>query len=344
MWLISSGATRASPNVIDRADLSVVIRTRDEADRLRLTLTSLVCQRVPPGEVVVVDDGSVDHTRAVLAEMADRLPLRVIRHEIARGRAAASNAGARAASSRLLLFFDGDMLASPRTVEQHVATHRDRPRALARGEVWHLRCTRLLLDPEKGTPRDAHLAEVQALSEPERQRLKVTRAQIRDDFAAIERRARPGVYPGFAPGRLHALEMEALRAHPDCRVLWAAASGSNFSVARTEFEAAGGFDERLDINEHRELALRLCGSGGAMVAAGAARAFHMIHRSGWRDPLRDTAWFDVFANKHPTAAVRLLPRFWADLAGDRADGIRSLPQLAERAASEDRAESVAVQA
>ena len=36
---------------------SVIIRSKDEADRLRLTLTSLACQSEPP-EVVVVNDGS----------------------------------------------------------------------------------------------------------------------------------------------------------------------------------------------------------------------------------------------------------------------------------------------
>jgi glycosyltransferase involved in cell wall biosynthesis len=41
--------------------VSVVIRSRDEADRLRLTLTSLAQQSAPP-EVIVVNDASVDHT------------------------------------------------------------------------------------------------------------------------------------------------------------------------------------------------------------------------------------------------------------------------------------------
>ena len=46
---------------------SVIIRSKDEADRLRLTLTSLACQSEPP-EVVVVNDGSSDHTRDVIAK------------------------------------------------------------------------------------------------------------------------------------------------------------------------------------------------------------------------------------------------------------------------------------
>ena len=81
--------------------VSVVIRSRDEADRLRLTLTSLARQTVP-AEVVVVNDGSIDHTATVLEEAAGWMPLTVIQHEAPRGRSEASNAGARAASGDIL--------------------------------------------------------------------------------------------------------------------------------------------------------------------------------------------------------------------------------------------------
>jgi len=50
---------------------SIVVPTRDKAPRLRLTLLCLAGQRdVGRFEVVVVDDGSRDHTRAVAAEAA----------------------------------------------------------------------------------------------------------------------------------------------------------------------------------------------------------------------------------------------------------------------------------
>jgi hypothetical protein len=80
----------------------------------------------------------------------------------------------------------------------------------------------------------------------------------------------------------------------------------------------GGFDERLDINEHRELAFRLCAAGGEMAAVDGAASYHLTHRSGWRDPLSDTEWERVFYARHPEPAVRLLAVFWASLAPNAA--------------------------
>ena len=296
--------------------LSVVIRTKDEADRLKLTLASLTRQTAK-AEVVVVDDGSSDDTQAVLAEAARALRLVAVRHPAAKGRSAASNTGARAASGDILLFLDGDTLAGPDLVQRHLARHAATAGLIGRGEVLHLRCTRFLSDPETGAPRPGQEARVGRLSPAELARMRVTRGQVLEDFAAIHARAEPGVYPGAGPRRLHELEMHALRAHPHCTVLWAAASGSNQSVSRAAFLDAGGFDERLDINEHRELALRLCTAGARMTAVDGAFCYHLTHRSGWRDPLSETRWEEVFYAAHPILAVKLLAVFWAGLAPNR---------------------------
>ena len=294
-------------------NVSVVIRSKDEADRLRLTLTSLARQ-TEPAEVVVVNDGSSDHTALVLEEAAGWMPLTVIHHEAPCGRAGASNAGAWAASGDVLLFLDGDTLAGPDLVRCHAAAHADRPALIGRGEVFHLRCTRFLANPETGTPRAGEAERLARLTPDELGRLLITRRQILEEFDAVAQRAEPGVYPGVGPRRLQELEIDALRRHPECSVLWAAATGSNLSVPRATFLQTGGFHEGGGLTEHREVALRLCQMGLGMGLIEGARSYHLTHRSGWRDPLAETGWEEDFYARHPIIAVKLLAVFWASLA------------------------------
>jgi glycosyltransferase involved in cell wall biosynthesis len=317
--------------------LSVIIRSKDEADRLRLTLASLECQ-ARDCEVIVVDDGSSDHTTAVLADAAAGLPLQIVRHPSAKGRSAASNAGAQAARGEVLLFHDGDTLFSPQSLARHADLHAASHGIIGRGETMHLRCTRPFRDPERGSPWPDQADSVGRRPAEEVARMRVTRDQVRGDFRAIDLRAEYGIYPGTGPRQLYELEMEALEKTPDCGVLWGAACGSNLSVRRDDFLRTGGFDAAIDINEHRELALRLVKQGGRVMPVAGARSYHMTHRSGWRDPLRDTAWEAAFLMAHPMPAVALLAVFWASLSPASSVPeryrIRSLPEL-ERAARGD---------
>jgi GT2 family glycosyltransferase len=296
--------------------ISVVIRSKDEAGRLKLTLASLARQSAA-AEVVVVDDGSRDETPGVIEEARRAMALTVVRHETPRGRAAAANAGARAATGHVLLFLDGDTMAGPDFVAAHAAAHERDERLCGRGETFHLRQTRLLLDPETATPQPDQAERLARLPMAEREAMKVTRRQIADDFGAIERRASPGVYPGAAPRALYELEIAALRDHPECSALWVAASGSNQSVRRDVFLAQGGFDETLGhIVEHRELPLRLCQAGWHMGFVTGARSYHLIHRSGWAgvDPLQQQQWEEDLYRRHPLPVVKLLVVLWASLA------------------------------
>jgi glycosyltransferase involved in cell wall biosynthesis len=309
---------------------SIVIRSKDEAERLRLTLHSLSQQTVAP-EVVVVNDGSTDATEAVLDEAEQLLDLKRIRHTSAKGRSAASNAGAEAATGDILIFLDGDTLASPDLVERHLELHHKEGQVVARGETRQLRCTRFFADPEKGTPRPGEEARIAAMSESELARMRVTTKDVVNNFSSIHRRSQPGIYPGAGPRRLFDLEMDALRNHPRSTVLWAAAAGANQSVARTAFLKVGGFHREITINEHRELALRLVNAGLRMALAESAYSYHLTHRSGWRDPLTDATWEKLFYAAHPIAAVPLLSVFWASLSEPApypAEAcINSLPEL-----------------
>jgi glycosyltransferase involved in cell wall biosynthesis len=302
--------------------ISVVIISRNEAPRLRLVLESFAAQELTrPGgpavelEVVVVDDGSTDETPAVLAGAEGRLRLRLVRHRPSRGRSLSRNAGVDAASGEVVILLDGDCLASPNLVARHAEVHAARSGVMGRGETYHIRCTRFFHDPEKGTPMAGQEDRVRRMGQDVRNAL-ITREQVRTRFDAVAALAEPGIYAGAGPRRLYELETQALHAIPDASILWMTAPGQNLSLRRADFQAVGGFDERLSLNEHRELAFRLYERGLKMVPVDGARSFHLLHRVGWRDPLVDTAWEEVFHRAHPCLATKLMNIFWLCLARD----------------------------
>lgn len=98
--------------------LSVVICSYNRADSLAQALESVVAQSPSPDfdvEVVVVDDGSTDHTAETVARVAAAAPVPV-RHvyEGARaGIAVARNRGVTEARGNWVVFFDDDQLAEP---------------------------------------------------------------------------------------------------------------------------------------------------------------------------------------------------------------------------------------
>lgn len=310
-------------------ELSVVIISKDEQPRLSLCLAALGRQTVRWGEqaeVVVVDDGS-----AVPVGPADVPPSapapRLLRHDAPRGRSAARNAGSALARGRRLLFLDGDVLLEPTAVARHAALRDDE---MGRGEQRHLRGTRFFADPRTGTPWPGKEARVRALGDL-RPHL-VTEAMIATlPFERLLERSEVAIYPGAGPRQLYELEMGALRRGSAPAAEWMAAAGHNFSVPRGAFDAEGGFDEAISINEHRDLALRLARRGLRLVAVDGATSLHVTHREGWRDPLAgEDGWQEAFARRHPRE-TEVMVRFWRSLANDPAiapaDRLRSLEEV-----------------
>lgn len=109
--------------------LSVVIPTFDRKERLGRTLAVLEAQRgdVEGGvEILVVDDGSTDGSRVLLAglEKEGRLRALSLGHG---GPARARNAGAREAAGEILVFLGDDIVPEPRFLAAHDGAHRETP-------------------------------------------------------------------------------------------------------------------------------------------------------------------------------------------------------------------------
>jgi choline kinase/GT2 family glycosyltransferase len=101
-------------------EISVVIPTRNGAERLPRCLTALAGQTAAPRlETIVVDDGSENVSR--VAEVVRAFPpTRLVRQE-ARGVAAARNSGIRSALGSVVCFTDDDCAPAPDWAEQLAA-------------------------------------------------------------------------------------------------------------------------------------------------------------------------------------------------------------------------------
>ncbi|MBB5222133.1 glycosyltransferase involved in cell wall biosynthesis [Amaricoccus macauensis] len=85
--------------------LSVIINNYNYAGFVSRAIDSVLAEGHPETEIVVVDDGSTDGSREVLASYGDRIATVL---QVNQGQAAAINAGVRAARGDVLLFLDAD--------------------------------------------------------------------------------------------------------------------------------------------------------------------------------------------------------------------------------------------
>lgn len=89
--------------------VSINVLTRNRADLLARALTSIRQQDFVDYEIIVIDDGSTDESRSVLARfVADGAPLDVIRHEQRRGITASRQVALMASRGKYIAVLDDD--------------------------------------------------------------------------------------------------------------------------------------------------------------------------------------------------------------------------------------------
>ena len=96
--------------------LSIVIPVYNEEDTLREILSQVRAVTLPDmdREILVVDDGSTDGSRAILAEEAEQGDLRVFHHDANRGKGAAVRTAIEQATGDMLVIQDADLEYDPR--------------------------------------------------------------------------------------------------------------------------------------------------------------------------------------------------------------------------------------
>ena len=110
----------------DEIAVSIVVVNHNYARFLGAAIDSALAQHGVAVEVIVVDDGSTDGSRALLAGYEARVRVLL---QPNRGQAAAFNAGLAAAEGDVILYLDADDALEPHVVAQVIAAFGRRPAA-----------------------------------------------------------------------------------------------------------------------------------------------------------------------------------------------------------------------
>lgn len=116
--------------------VSVIIPTFNRARRVVRAVTSVLYQTYKDFEIIVVDDGSTDHTHEAIRSV---LPyIKYLAHPKNSGASAARNTGIRASQSSLIAFLDSDDYWLPEKLAVQVDFFKKHPDALAcqTDEIW----------------------------------------------------------------------------------------------------------------------------------------------------------------------------------------------------------------
>jgi len=106
--------------------ISVIIPTYNRASKLHKSLASVLAQTYTDFELLIIDDGSTDHTEEVVNSFGDDR-IRYSRMAQNGGASAARNEGVRLAQCEWIAFHDSDDIWRPEKLEKQVAYAKAHP-------------------------------------------------------------------------------------------------------------------------------------------------------------------------------------------------------------------------
>lgn len=269
-------------------DISVVIATHNQKERLRLVLCGLACQHLPKErfEIIVVDDGCTDGTDEMLTALAQKQDIQIVSLRPNVGRCLARNAGAEQAQGELVAFLDGDALPHPawlaRLWEAWVQGKRS---CYLCGFMYSLPPLEYLPDPQQAVFDEEHTSSVlAAFLRIKLDQVLVTEDLIRNDFASIHARAQEGGYPFAQLKEMQDHVAELYATYPDSPIGFLAFYPHNSAVPRQAFLDVGGFAAHIPFSEGWDLAYRLQAAGILPGFVREAFTYHLYHYHEFSNP------------------------------------------------------------
>lgn len=118
--------------------VSVIIPTHNRRDFVREAIASVLAQTYQNFEIIVVDDGSDDDTRAVVEEFSRAYPVVQYVFQSNHGVSAARNYGVALSGGQFLAFLDSDDVWQPAKLETQIAFFAAHPEAAIchTEEIW----------------------------------------------------------------------------------------------------------------------------------------------------------------------------------------------------------------
>lgn len=265
----------------------LIITTYNNPKALNLVFCALKDQSRMPDRIAIADDGSGPETEAVLEKYQSHLPLRHVWHpDTGFGKNEILNKTIASSDADLLIFIDGDCLASAGFIERHIELAK--PSAFSTGSVVRM-----------------NAQTSQNLTEEDITSKRVFDVQWLGQNGNIK-----GLSDSLKAGKASKSVSRILDRLSPVKITW---SGGNASTSRSQLIAVNGFDETMRYGgEDKELGSRLLNAGvKGQFLRYSAPLLHIDHPRGYVDPEI------VKTNRAKIEETRKIRRTWADHGLDR---------------------------
>jgi glycosyltransferase involved in cell wall biosynthesis len=304
--------------------VSIIMPTYNKYDQTSLSLYALSKQTFPYSdyEVILVDDASSDKTPNIIKEIDVPFKFKYIQMKQNKGRSSVRNIGINHSEGDVLIFLDGEMLTSPKFIENHYKHHILESNLVVTGAM-HYEGVYTFIMPDYNEDQLAHLKGL-VKKDPEYMRLYEKYEQtkhnsnnpyplVKKEDIDTERFRRLSFSNRYF---LNSGVKHFGNRLNEFTLPYIAFLSGNVSVKKEQLNKSGYFDETFVGYgaEDWELGYRLYKNGAQFVLDSSTVAYHQEHpiskqklKEQWGNHYR-------FIKKHPNIDVLILSLEWKELS------------------------------